>query len=71
MKEWTYSELAGILKDLNYSLLFGYWYAREIKIKVTFTYFYIIEYILAPFPKKLRKIASKYFLPSVIMVAVK
>jgi SAM-dependent methyltransferase len=71
LKEWTYGEIEKVLSDLKYSSWSGYWDAKGIRIKMPFTYFVSIEYVLSVIPKKLRKIASRYFLPCISIVAVK
>lgn len=71
LKEWTYGEVAKMLKNLRYLSWSGYWNARGIRIKMPFSYFIINEYILKILTKGLRRIVSKYLLPSITMVAVK
>jgi len=71
LKEWTFGEIIEILKELNYSLGASYWFAKGIRIKVPTFVFIIIEKILIRFPKQGRKFLSKYFLPSITMVAIK
>lgn len=72
LKEWTYSEIAKILKRLEYSSWSGYKYTKRNLTRKPFAYFIIIEYILNMLPKRLRKITSRYLLSRYItMVAVK
>ena len=72
LKEWTYSEIAKILKHLKYSSWSGYRYEKGNPAKRSFAYFIIIEYILNILPKRLRKVISKYFLPNnIIIMAIK
>ncbi|MBA7528006.1 hypothetical protein ES705_20189 [subsurface metagenome] len=72
LKEWTYNEIAKILKRLKYSSWSGYKYTKRNLIKKPFAYFIIIEYILNIFPKRLRKITSRCLLSRYItIVAVK
>lgn len=71
LKEWTYSEIAKILKRLEYSSWSGYKYTKRNLTRKPFAYFIIIEYILNMLPKRLRKITSRYLLSSITIVAVK
>lgn len=71
LKEWTYREIANILKSLKYSSWSGYYYVKKIRIKMPFVYFIIIERVISIFPSYLRKIISKYFLNNIMMLAVK
>lgn len=72
LKEWTYSEIAKILKRLEYSSWSGYKYTKRDLTRKPFAYFIIIEYILTMLPKRLRKITSRYLLSRyVTIVAVK
>ncbi|MCK4575882.1 hypothetical protein KAU34_05710 [candidate division WOR-3 bacterium] len=71
LKEWTFGEIVKILKELNYSSWFGYWFARGIRIKIPFYYFIILEHILSILPNKQKRALAKYFLPCITMVAIK
>jgi SAM-dependent methyltransferase len=71
LKEWTYTELAELLKALNYSSWHGYYRVKGKWIKMPFTYLTFLEKTLKFFPTQYRKFASKYFLQGISMVAVK
>ncbi len=71
IKEWTYSEIAGILSKCRYSSWEGYWYAKNILKKMLFSYFIIIEDVLNPLPKHIRYSASRYLLPDITIAAFK
>lgn len=72
LKEWTYSEIAKILKRLEYSSWSGYKYTKRNLTRKPFAYFIIIEYILNMLPKGLRKITSRCLLSrSITIMAVK
>lgn len=72
LKEWTYSEIAKVLKRLEYSSWSGYKYTKRNLTRKPFAYFIIIEYILNMLPKRLRKITSRCLLSRYItIVAVK
>ena len=71
LKEWTYSEIAGILSKCRYSSWEGYWHAKYVLRKMPFSYFIIIEDVLNPLPKHFKNIASRYLLPDITVVAVK
>lgn len=71
LKEWTYSEIAKILKKLKYSSWAFYWNAKGIHIKMPLIYFYFVEKILKRFPGKYRRLLARYFLPCILIVAIK
>jgi len=72
LKEWTYSEIAKILKNLKYSSWSGYKWTKRDLVKKPFAYFITIEHILKILPRRLKKIASRYlFSRYITMVAIK
>lgn len=71
LKEWTYNEIASILSKCRYSSWEGYWYAKNILIRMKFSYFIIIEDVLNPLPRQFRYGVSRYLLPDITMVAIK
>jgi len=70
LKEWTYSEIAKILKRLKYSSWSGYKYTKRNLVKKPLAYFIIIEYILNMLPKRLRKITSRCLVSRYITMVV-
>lgn len=75
LKEWTYREIAQMLKNLNYSSWHGYWFAegKGIRVRLPFIYFIIAEFFLERLPKALRKKLSRYFFTTsgIAMAAIK
>jgi SAM-dependent methyltransferase len=71
LREWTYFEIADLLKDSKYLSWWGYWCSKALCIKVPFGWLITIERLFNIFPKRLRKPLSRLVLPSVIVVAVK
>ena len=70
LKEWTYGEIAKILKKLKYSSSRCYWSAKGVHIQMPPIYFYFVEKTLKRFPSKYRRILARYFIPCISMVAV-
>jgi len=71
LKEWTYSELYVLLKDVGFRKIRSYWFAKRIKIRLPNIYFKFIEKILQPFPKKYIRKISRLCIPDIICEAVK
>jgi hypothetical protein len=71
LKEWTYAELAELLRGAGYSTWRGYWHARGRMLRMPQAYFKSIEGILGMLPRSLRTSASRLFLPHLVVVAVK
>lgn len=71
LKEWTFLELAGLMRRVGYSSWKGYWQAKGRSFRFPFLYFWIVESALRGFPKGLKRKLSRYLLPQIFMVAVK
>ncbi|MCC7429246.1 class I SAM-dependent methyltransferase [bacterium] len=71
LKEWTYTELEKLLKELGYLECYGYTYLKQKCFKMPFIYYKVMELLLKPLPKKFRKKISRYFLRGVIIKVVK
>jgi SAM-dependent methyltransferase len=71
LKEWTYSELARLLNQVNYSSWYGIYGAKGIHIRMPVTYFSSVEKMLAILPGLYRKRACRYLCPGISMVAIK
>jgi len=72
LKEWTFGQIAEILRQLKYSSWSGYKYTKRKLVKKPFVYFIIIEYVLGILPKRLRKIFSRrLFSRYITMVAIR
>jgi SAM-dependent methyltransferase len=71
LREWTYSEIAQILKKFLYSSWWGYWCLKGIHLKLPFAYFTAVERLLSSFPRRIRKPLSKTFVPTITIAALK
>ncbi len=71
LKEWTYKEMGGLLKNAQYSKFQTIWSKAGIIIKLPNFYFTITENILSLFPKRYTKKAAKYLIPSLYGIAIK
>ena len=73
LKEWTYSEITKMIKDLKYSKFYARWNKRGINLKVPYTYITLSELIISLIPRRhsLARTVTKLFLPSLCGVAIK
>ena len=71
LKEWTYSELKVLLKSVGFHEFRTRWKAKAVQIDLPYQYFSIIEKALSRVPHNLRKIPSKYLIPSLVGIAIK
>jgi SAM-dependent methyltransferase len=71
LKEWTYTELTSLLKELNYSSWYGIYRAKGVHIKMPSFYFTVVEKMLKTLSRQHRVNACRYFLPGISMVAIK
>ena len=71
LREWTYIEIAELLKSVEYSNWWGCWCPRAICLRLPFVYFRISERVLRICPRRIREILSRAMLPNLTMVAVK
>ncbi|MDN3671163.1 class I SAM-dependent methyltransferase [Echinicola jeungdonensis] len=71
LKEWTYSEIKALLKDLNYSDFLTRWRGSRIDVSLPYIYFGALEKILPIFPKKYIRKTAKRLIPSLYGVAIK
>jgi SAM-dependent methyltransferase len=71
LKEWTFTGLDYLLKNLEYSEIDYYWNAKAVKIKLPFFYFYITEKFLNIFPFSLKRNLSRILLPTITVSATK
>ncbi len=76
LKEWTHSEIEGILKKVNFTSWDGFWRINNKLnneyLRIPFSYFRFAEAMLKGLPKKPQRMISRLFLPlKVFMVAVK
>ncbi|RJP62045.1 MAG: class I SAM-dependent methyltransferase [Candidatus Auribacter fodinae] len=71
LKEWTFMELAKVIKSVGFRSWFIYWKNNLIYEQPIF-YLSIVEMVLKMFPRESRKIATTVFLPGDIsMVCIK
>ena len=71
LKEWTYSELANMLKNFNYSLCYGYWSRKGKRFRVPISYFKVIEKVLMLFQNPYKRLFASRFVGNIDMVAIK
>lgn len=71
LKEWTYTELRRLLKEIGYSKIQCYWTARNITFRMPYLYFHVIEKLLALIPKKICRRLSRYFVPTILISVFK
>ncbi|MFQ5793169.1 MAG: class I SAM-dependent methyltransferase [Acidobacteriota bacterium] len=71
LKEWTYGEIASLLKNLGYSSCSGHCAVKGMPIRIPLFCITPVERILGKFPKRLRRLVSRLILRSVTTVAVK
>lgn len=71
LKEWTYTELNGILTGLGYSKFHTYWRGRGLDIKMPHSYYAVCESVLGAIPKRYIRTIARFLIPSLCGVAVK
>jgi SAM-dependent methyltransferase len=71
LKEWTYIEIKQLLRELNYSRLSSFWYAKGIKAAMPYIYFEATEKILNLLPKNRIQTLAKYLIPQITVIAEK
>jgi SAM-dependent methyltransferase len=71
LKEWSYGELAALLRRLDYRSVAAYWFARGMLVRVPVTVFSAIEAVAGRLPRPWRKGWIKYLVPSVSIAAYK
>ena len=71
LKEWTNIELMQLLKEIGYSKVLLYWSAKGINIRLLYSYFKLCEKVIGLFPKRIRRVISKYAMPTILCVGVK
>lgn len=69
LKEWTYSEMGAMLKDVGYSEFQTSWNSRLATIRITNAYFYMCEYIFSKVHKKYLRGVTKFFIPTLCGVS--
>lgn len=71
LKEWTYTEINRMLKDLEYTTFYTYWSARGINVRLPYPYFATCERFLGLMPKRYIRAAAKYLIPTLYGAAIK
>jgi SAM-dependent methyltransferase len=71
LKEWTYIEIEQLLKELNFTNYYSIWQVKDIKLKLPFFYIKTCEHLLNKLPWRYKHVLSRYFIPSICVVAVK
>jgi len=71
LKEWTYSEIVDLVRDVGYSSCRGYWKVKGTLIRLPLRYFYFAERMIRNFSPARRRKLSRYILNNLILVATK
>jgi SAM-dependent methyltransferase len=71
LKEWSFTELKVLLESVGFSQVSAYWYAKQLRIRVPFTCFSLVERLLGSFPKRWTRHLAGVLLPKVIVMAAK
>ena len=71
LKEWSYGELAGLLKRLGYRSVAAYWFAKGLRVRVPVTAFRLAESFARRLSAKRRRSWVKYLMPGILMAAYK
>lgn len=71
LKEWTYNEFRSLLEEIGFSRLIGIRKVRSFPLKLPFYYFQLCEQLFSWLPLRLNRALSRYFLPSITIVAIK
>lgn len=71
LKEWTYTELWEMLKELDFSRIYSFANLKACAFRIPYVFFHITEKLGAAIPKRYAKPFSRYLFPSIRCVAVK
>lgn len=71
LKEWTFGEIGGLLKEVGFSRFRPFWYRRGISVRLPSLYFTGLERFFARLPKRYTKTTADYLLSQVCGVAIK
>ncbi|MGB8951970.1 MAG: class I SAM-dependent methyltransferase [Candidatus Aminicenantales bacterium] len=69
LKEWTFSEIAGILERLNYSHWDAWMRRKNTYKRIPYGYFQIVETMLKNRPRRPRRLLSRLFLSLKMVVS--
>lgn len=71
LREWSFTELAGLVDDIGFSRWKGVWYARGLCLRLPRCLIIALEHLISRWPVKLRRRFGRCLLPSVAMIAQK
>lgn len=71
LKEWTYLELRGLLRDLRFRRFYVVWLANGVRLRPPYSYVETCERVLRTLPRGLRRPLASYLVPTICVVAVK
>ncbi len=71
LKEWTYGELADLLKNLGFRSVEAYWFGRDQLIRVPLAAFRSTEAVLRHLPLAQRRSKLRYLVPGISMAVYK
>lgn len=71
LREWTYGELAILLKNLGYRRIAAYWFGRDRLIRVPFLAFQLTEAVFPRIPSAWRRGRLRYLTPGISIAAYK
>ena len=71
LKEWTYTELAILLRDVGFSSWRGYRVTKGVPIRLPMPYFTITERLIGQLQPPRRRRLSRYLMPELMMAAIK
>lgn len=71
LKEWTYTELNGMLMNLGYSQFHTYWRGKGVNIKMPYAYYAVSELVLGSIPKMYMRNIARLLIPSLCGVVIK
>ena len=71
LKEWTYSELKLLLKDVGYSSISAYVKIKDNIYSMPYKYFELWERVLGLFPKPKIRSLAQYVIRTILIVATK
>jgi len=71
LREWTFRELADLVKSIGFSQWRGHWCARGICFQMPRRLILALERLISLWPIKIRRRFGRYFLPTIAMTVQK
>ena len=71
LKEWTFSELKTLLKEVGFSNVLAYWKIKGSIVRVPYIYFELCEKILGQFPKPNIRTIAEHAIRTILILAEK